>query len=120
MGCTTRPLYQHPDAELALCRNKMDAAYLALRHARLDQERVAEQIPMDAGHLSRIIRGNRPWNDKLQEKFERITGSYALTQWDCYERGADFTINTEEWERRVVRAHAARLGLDVTERRRVA
>lgn len=117
MGCLTRPLYQHPDSHIAACKSKRDAAYLSLAHCGLDQERIAEQIPMDAGHLSRMIRGGRPWNDHAQERFERITGSYALTQWDCWARGADFTINTEEWERRTFAAQAGRLGYSVQDRR---
>lgn len=90
VGSLTRPMRVHTKAEMAICRSKTDAAYMALRHSGMDQERIAERVPMDSGHLSRIIRGNRPWNDHLQATFERITGSFALTQWDCMARGAEF------------------------------
>lgn len=90
LGNVTRPLHAHRKEEIAACRSKVDAAYLALRHCGLDQEHVADRMPMDASHLSRLIRGRRPWNDQWQRKFEQITGSLALTQWDCHERGGEF------------------------------
>lgn len=104
MGDVSRPLHLHTAAELALCRNKSDAAYLALRHSGLDQERIADRIPMDAGHLSRMIRGNRPWNDSAQERFERITGSLALTQYDCKARGGVFWVDEVESRRAQLQA----------------
>lgn len=93
VGCVTRPMRVHTPAEMAMCNSKVDAAYLALRTSGIDQESIAERMPMDAGHLSRMIRGNRPWNDVWQAKFERLTGSFALTQWDCKARGAEFYAN---------------------------
>lgn len=90
LGCVARPMRVHSSGDLAMCRSKSDAAYLSLRHSGLDQERIAERMPMDAGHLSRLISGRRPWTDSLQARFERITGSFALTQWDCAARGAEF------------------------------
>lgn len=99
LGSVTRPMRKHDQSEIALCRNKTDAAYLALKHCGLDQELIAAHVPVDAGHLSRIIRGNRPWNDRLQARFERLTGSFALTQWDCHARGAEFYADPVAVER---------------------
>lgn len=107
VGCATRPMAVHGAQDMALCRNKIDAAYLALRHSGLDQERIAERIPMDAGHLSRMIRGNRPWNDAAQAAFERITGSFALTQWDCKARGAEFYADPVQTRRAQLLAELA-------------
>lgn len=109
VGSVTRPMRVHERREIALCRNKTDAAYLSLRHCGLDQERIAERIPMDAGHLSRIIRGNRPWSDRLQATFERITGSFALTQWDCHVRGAEFFADPVETKKAQLRAELDQL-----------
>jgi len=93
LGDVTRPLKPHSNADMALCRSKSDAAYLSLRACGMDQEHVAERMAMDPGHLSRLIRGNRPWNDAQQERFERITGSLALTQYDCMKRGGVFYVD---------------------------
>lgn len=109
VGCVTRPMYVHDRREMGACRNKSDAAYLALRHSGFDQERVAERLSLDAGHLSRIVRGNRPWNDRLQARFERITGSFALTQWDCHARGAEFYADPVEVKKSQLRAELERL-----------
>lgn len=104
IGSPSRPLHLHSRAEVALCRSKADAAYLALRHCGMDQERIAERMPMDAGHLSRLVRGMRYWNDQQQERFERITGSLALTQWDCHARGGEFYADPTEQRRAQLKA----------------
>lgn len=113
VGSATRPMRVHTAQEMALCGSKVDAAYLALRTSRMDQEAIAERMPMDAGHLSRMIRGGRPWNDAWQAKFERITGSFALTQWDCKARGAEFYADP-------VKVRESQLLAELAELRKVA
>lgn len=109
IGSATRPVQVHSVAELAACKSKTDAAYLALKHCGLDQETVADRVPMNAGHLSRLIRGRRPWNDRHQAAFERITGSFALTQWDCQARGAQFYADPVQVRKAILEAELADL-----------
>lgn len=109
VGSATRPMHVHPHGEIVSCRNKADAAYLALKHCGLDQENIAERMPMDAGHMSRLIRGSRPWNDRHQAAFERITGSFALTQWDCHARGAQFYADPVRVKKAALQAELAAL-----------
>ena len=95
-GSVVRPPHRHEAHEIAICRNKMDAAYLSLKHCGMDQDDIAARMPMDPGHLSRLIRGTRPWSDRWQERFEAITGSLALTQWDCKARGGELYIDPKQ------------------------
>lgn len=109
VGSATRPMRVHTAQEMALCSTKAEAAYLAVRVSGMDQSAIAERLPMDAGHLSRMIRGGRPWNDTWQAKFERITGSFALTQWDCKARGAEFYADPVKVELAQLEARRAEL-----------
>ena len=113
VGSVTRPMRVHTAQEMALCPTKAEAAYLAVRISGMDQSAIAERLPMDAGHLSRMIRGGRPWNDTWQAKFERITGSFALTQWDCKARGAEFYADP-------VKVRESQLLAELAELRKVA
>lgn len=109
VGCVTRPMRVHTAQEMALCRSKSDAAFLSLRNAALSQDAIAERMPMDAGHLSRLINGRRPWNERWQAAFERLTGSFALTQWDCKARGAEFYANPVSVEKAQILARLAEI-----------
>lgn len=109
VGCVTRPMRVHTASEMALCASKVDAAFLSLRCCDLSQEAVAERMPMDAGHFSRLVRGRRPWNERQQAAFERITGSFALTQWDCMARGAEFYADPIKVELAQLEARKAEL-----------
>lgn len=109
VGCVTRPMRVHTAAEMALCKSKADAAFLSLRLSDLSQEAIAERMPMDAGHLSRLINGRRPWNERWQAAFERLTGSFALTQWDCKARGAEFYANPVSVEKAQILARLAEI-----------
>lgn len=113
VGSATRPIRVHTQQEMALCKSKADAAYLSLRACGMDQDDIAQRMPMDAGHLSRMIRGGRPWNDNWQARFERITGSFALTQWDCKARGAEFYADP-------VKVRESQLLAELAELRKVA
>lgn len=104
IGGVTLPMVMHSAAEMRLVNSKTDAAYLSLRRCGFDQQVIAEHMPMDAGHLSRMIRGVRPWSDNWQARFERLTGSYALTQWDCKARGAEFYADPVETRKAALRA----------------
>lgn len=109
VGSVTRPMRIHTAQELAVCGTKAEAAYMAVRVSGMDHEVIAARMPMDAGHLSRMIRGGRPWNDRWQAKFERITGSFALTQWDCKARGAEFYADPVRVELAQLEARRAEL-----------
>jgi hypothetical protein len=109
VGCLTRPMRVHTAAEMALCQSKVDAALLSLRTTDLSQETIAERMPMDAGHLSRLVNGRRPWNERWQARFERLTGSFALTQWDCKARGGEFYADPRAVERAQLHARLAEL-----------
>lgn len=109
VGCVTRPMRVHTAAEMSLCKSKVDAAFLSLRCSDLSQETISERMPMDAGHLSRLINGRRPWNERWQANFERLTGSFALTQWDCKARGAEFYADPVRVELAQLEARKAEL-----------
>lgn len=109
VGCVTRPMRVHTAAEMALCKSKTDAAYLALKVAGCDQALIAERMPMNAGHFSRLVLGRRPWNERQQASFERLTGSFALTQWDCKARGAEFYADPVKVEMAQLEARMAEL-----------
>lgn len=113
LGSVKRPLRLHSPAELALCKSKADAARLAFMGQDLSQEQVAERIPCSAGQLSHMMRGTRRWTDEAQYRFELITGSLALSQWDAQRRGVDLYVDEK-------RQRTARLEAELAELRRCA
>lgn len=89
IGCPTRPKYQHPPQEIAICTSTSDAVALSLRHARMTQEMIADCINVSTGYMSMLMIGKRPWQQKHLELIRHHTGSLATLQLAAMREGVE-------------------------------
>lgn len=104
IGSVTRPTYVHPASEMALCNSMTQAAYLAIRHARLTQDEAADRLCVTAGYLSMLLTGKRHWSEDKLRRLMTITGSMAPLQWLCISVGALLFVDPVETRKAQLRA----------------
>lgn len=109
IGSVTRPAYTHPASEMALCTSMTQAAYLAIRHARLTQDEAAERLCVTAGYLSMLLTGKRHWSEDKLRRLMTITGSMAPAQWLCASVGAALYVDPVETRKAALRAELRQL-----------
>ena len=67
----------------------------------------AKILGVDAGHLSRMVNGKRPWKRELKVRYEALVGNtFGNTQPIEYREGAGITPKTDMTSQRsLVRIH---------------
>jgi hypothetical protein len=64
----------------------------AVLHSGLEDQHVAEAIPISAGYMSKFLRGvGEQWAKRLV-KFMRVTQSLAPLQWLAHQMGCDIVV----------------------------
>lgn len=96
-----------------LIRTSFNGALVAAaQHCGMDDQEIADQIPISHGYMSRFMRGvAQQWAKRLV-MFMRITQSVAPLQWIAHEMGCDITLR----DRHAAELAAARARLAELER----
>jgi hypothetical protein len=86
----------------------------AARHSGKDDLRLAEEIHVSAGYMSKFMRGvGQQWANRIV-LFMRVTRSLAPLQWIADQMGCDITVRSAlDAERRALQARARELGLQL-------
>lgn len=109
LGSVIRPKYQHPHAEIRACEKKFHACRIAMTHAAITQEMLAERIGKTPGYVSMLMSGKRDWPDKLLRKLMTVTGSMAPLQWDAMREGVELYADPVRVELAQLEARRAEL-----------
>ena len=109
LGSTSAPRYQHPASEIRICRDMADAVWLALRHARMTQEALADRIGVSASYMSLLLNGKRPWQQRQLEAIRRVTGSLATLQLSALREGVELYADPVETRKAALKAELAEL-----------
>ena len=66
----------------------------AAQHSGMEDQEIADHIPISHGYMSRFMRGvGQQWAKRLVA-FMRITQSVAPLQWIAHEMGCDITVKS--------------------------
>ena len=111
------PIYQdvRQKMELApmelvkLCRDRMDAIRLCVQLSRLPDQVVCDELGIDKGHFSRMMKGSANFPDKKANKLMKLCGNYAPLQYEAWSNGFNLVQRASEEEITELRTRLAQL-----------
>lgn len=86
-----------PQALIENCRHRLDAIVLCIQLSRFSHERIAEELGIDKGHLSRMLQGKAYFPDTKSVRLMEFCGNMAPLQFEMYAMGM---VTTEVPKRR--------------------
>lgn len=93
LGNVIRELVLHPAQEIAACQSLADSVYVAMHHAGLSQESLADKVAVTPSYLSLILADKRKCPARLVLDIVRETKSAAPLQWMNAQVGAEVYLD---------------------------
>lgn len=98
-----------PAELVAACRHRLDAIRLCVQLSRLPMQRVADELGIDPGHMTRIMQGRAHFPDAKSCDLMRLCGNIAPMQYEAQAMGYQLAQDERETRRRQLQAELAAL-----------
>jgi hypothetical protein len=98
-----------PAELVAACRHRLDAIRLCIQLSRLPMNRVADELGIDAGHMTRIMQGRAHFPDAKSCDLMRLCGNIAPMQYEAHAMGYELAHDEKAERVRQLRAELAAL-----------
>ena len=101
------PIYQDvkqkmefaPIELIKTCRHRLDAIRLCIQLSRLSDESICDELAIDKGHFSRMMKGSANFQDSKANKLMQVCGNYAPLQYEAWSNG--FELVAQEKDARI-------------------
>lgn len=98
-----------PGELVAACRHRLDAIRLCIQLSRLPLNRVADELGIDCGHMTRIMQGRAHFPDAKSCDLMRLCGNIAPMQYEAHEMGYELAQDEKAERVRQLKAELAAL-----------
>jgi len=98
-----------PTELVEACRHRLDAIRLCVQLSRLPMQRVADELGIDPGHMTRIMQGRAQFPDAKSCDLMRLCGNIAPMQYEAHAMGYELTQDEKAERVRQLKAELAAL-----------
>ena len=78
------------------CRHRLDAIRLCIQLSRLSDEAIREELVIDKGHFSRMMKGSANFQDAKANKLMQVCGNYAPLQFEAWSMGFELVERAKD------------------------
>lgn len=94
---------------VSACRHRLDAIRLCIQLSRLSAQRIAEELGIDPGHMTRIMQGKAHFPDAKSCDLMRLCGNVAPMQYEAMAMGYQLSQDAKAQRKAELMAELAAL-----------